>query len=151
MVQIIPLLRQRRSAESSECSNIFLADLPEFIERPALRELHRPAPISQKLLVHMSFVKAHLRQCNLLLMQRGPNMSIERKQPCGMLLHRSRFAIQSRDQPSPNLRCQASAARSTVASSPTFPSSIVPIGSPSDFPQRTLIAGWPVKSNWGFW
>jgi hypothetical protein len=88
MVQSIQLPRQRCSAESSECSNIFLAYLPEFIERPALPELHRLAPISQKLLVHMNFVKAHLPQRNLLLMQCGPNISIERKQHRGMLLHR---------------------------------------------------------------
>src|SRR6266567_9229506 len=46
----------------------------------------------------------------------------------------------------PKLRCQASAARSTVVSSPILPTSIIPIGSPCELPHGTLIAGCPLIS-----
>jgi hypothetical protein len=42
---------------------------------------------------------------------------------------------------------KACAARSTVASSRCRPTSIMPTGSPSELPQGTVRAGWPVTSN----
>jgi hypothetical protein len=55
---------QRGSEGSGECSNTFFMDPPEFTECPGLPELHSLEPISQKLSLHMDFVKANPRRRN---------------------------------------------------------------------------------------
>jgi hypothetical protein len=70
-LQIIGFLApEKRSTGSGEYGITFLADSREFIECPALPELHSLDPISQELLVHLDFV---LRRRNLFLIQKCGN------------------------------------------------------------------------------
>ena len=61
------------SQRSGEGGDTFLPDPPEFIECPALAKLRGLEPVSEKLLVHVGFVEAHLRRRNSFVMQQSVN------------------------------------------------------------------------------